>query len=146
MATTTIEADERIERYALIARDMGCPRGQFENFINAGYIALDGMLPFHAAAREADEPEGPEWIALGGKRGPGKSHTVMAQVGLDDCQRMPRLKVLFLRKIQKSATESVEDLVFRVFQYTKHAFINNRIEFPNDSRILIGGYKDERDI
>ncbi|MGW8179435.1 MAG: phage terminase large subunit, partial [bacterium] len=146
-ATTTIlKVDDRVERYAEQARLAGCPPDQFHNLINGGYIALPGMLPFHAAAREADKPDGPEAIALGGKRGPGKSHTVMAQVGLDDCQRVNNLKVLFLRKIQKSASESLEDLILRVFRYTPHQFAANRVSFPNGSRILIGGYKDNKDI
>jgi hypothetical protein len=51
---------------------------------------------------------------MGGKRGPGKTHTVMAQVALDDCQRVRELKCLFLRKVLKSAAESLEDLAGRV--------------------------------
>lgn len=143
---TTIEVDNRIERYAVQAKEAGLPRDQFANLLQGGYVAIDGMLPFHAACRLADKVDGPEYVALGGKRGPGKSHTIMAQVGLDDCQRMPRLKVLFLRKIQKAATESLEDLIFRVFRYTPHTFANNRVKFDNGSRIIIGGYKNSSDI
>ena len=142
----TIEVTPAMERYAIRAKNAGMPEDQIRNFITAGYVALDGMLPFHAAAREADELNGPEWIALGGKRGPGKSHTAMAQVGLDDCQRIPELKVLFLRKIKISASESVEDIVMRIFKYIPHKFASGRIAFPNGSRVLIGGYKDDRDI
>lgn len=145
MATTVISA-ETFEPMANAAVIAGCPSDQTENLIRGGYVAQDGMLPFHAAAREADTHNGPEWIALGGKRGPGKSHTIMAQVGLDDCQRIARLKFLFLRKIQKSASESLEDLIFRIFRYTPHEFISGRLQFPNGSRVLIGGYKDEKDI
>lgn len=78
MASVTIKADERMQRMAEAARDAGCPREQVERLITAGYVPLEGMLPFHAYAREADKSGGPEWIALGGKRGPGKSHTIMA--------------------------------------------------------------------
>jgi len=146
MVTATIKADERIGRMLIAMRDNGIPRDQAERFTRAGYVPLEGMLPFHAAARQADKQGGPEWIALGGKRGPGKSHTIMAQVGLDDCQRMDDLKVLFLRKIQKSARESFEDLIRKVFLYTPHTPTADGLELPNGSRIVIGGFKDERDI
>lgn len=131
---------------AIAMRDAGIPADQASRFIQAGYVPLEGMLPFHADARKADLPGGPEWVALGGKRGPGKSHTAMAQVGIDDCQRVPDLKFLFLRKIQKSAKESLSDVIMRVFSFTPHSSNNDGVFFPNGSRILIGGYKDERDI
>lgn len=127
-------------------RDANCPADQAERFITSGYIALEGMLPFHAWAREADKAGGPDMIALGGKRGPGKSHTIMAQVGLDDCQRYDGLKVLFLRKIQKSAAESFEDVILRVFAFTPHSHNREGVKFLNGSRIIIGGFKDEKDI
>lgn len=146
MAKVTVKADERMAKMAQAAKDAGCPREQVERFITSGYVPLGGMLPFHAAAREADKPGGPEWIALGGKRGPGKSHTIMAQVGLDDCQRVPTLKGLFLRKIQKAARESLEDVIRRVFLYTEHSITADGVKFSNGSRILIGGFKDEKDI
>lgn len=142
----TIQSDERIETMLIAMRDSGLPRDQAEKFTRAGYIPLEGMLPFHAAAREADKPAGPEWIALGGKRGPGKSHTIMAQVGLDDCQRVDNLKVLFLRKIMKAAKESLEDIVRRVFHYTPHTPTADGFTFGNGSRVIIGGFKDEKDI
>lgn len=142
----TIQVTPEIERMAIAMRDAHLPIDQAERFIGAGYVPLEGMLPFHAYAREADKSGGPEWIALGGKRGPGKSHTIMAQVGLDDCQRVKGLKVLFLRKIQKSAAESLEDVVLKVFAFTPHTPKMDGIEFPNGSRIIIGGFKDEKDI
>ena len=135
-----------MKRLALAAKKAGCQRDQVERFIKSGYIPLEGMLPFHAAAREADQLDGPEWIALGGKRGPGKSHTIMAQVGLDDLQRAAGLKALFLRKIQKAAKESLEDVIRRVFTFTEHASGEAGVTFPNGSRILIGGFKDDKDI
>ena len=127
-------------------KSAGIPRDQAELFTRAGYFPQEGMLPFHAAARSADKPSGPEWIALGGKRGPGKSHAIMAQVGLDDCQRVDELKALFLRKIQKSAKESFEDLIRKVFRYTHHAPTADGLTLKNGSRIIIGGFKDDRDI
>lgn len=146
METPTLEASPEIEAMAIAMRDAGCPADQAERFISSGYIALEGMLPFHAWAREADQPGAPNMIALGGKRGPGKSHTIMAQVGLDDCQRYDGLKVLFLRKIQKAAAESFEDVILRVFAFTPHTLNRDGVELPNGSRIMIGGFKDEKDI
>lgn len=128
------------------AKEAGLPRDQIDRFMEAGYIPLQGMLPFHAAAREADRSGGPEWIALGGKRGPGKSHTIMAQVGLDDCQRSPGLKALFLRRIKASAKESLDDVIRRTFAYTPHTPSRNGLTLSNESRIVIGGYKDDSDI
>ncbi len=126
----------------------GCPQNQAELFDDGGYTPLPWSLGFHAAAREADKEDGPDEILAGGARGPGKSHMELAQVGIDDCQRAAGLKVLFLRKIKHVAQESLDDLVRRVFgglQYEYTAGIG-RVKFTNDSRILIGGYKDEADI
>lgn len=145
MVVATIKADENVERMLIAMRDAGCPRDQAECFARAGYIPLEGMLPFHAAARAADRVGGPEWIALGGKRGPGKSHTIMAQV-LDDCLRVDGLKWLFLRKIQKAAKESLEDIIRRVFLYTTHTMTQEGLKLKNGSRVIIGGFKDEKDI
>lgn len=144
MPTLTVNPD--IERMITAMRDAQCPADQAERFVTAGYIPLEGMLPFHAWAREADRGGGPDMIALGGKRGPGKSHTIMAQVGVDDCQRYPGIKALFLRKIQKSAAESFEDVIMRVFSFTPHARNREGVKLQNGSRIIIGGFKDEKDI
>jgi hypothetical protein len=129
-----------------LALDAGCPWSQIENFGKGEYIPLPERLAFHAACRRCDEPGGPDEIGLGGTRGSAKSHTVLAQIGLDDCQRFPGLKVLWLRKIMKSASESLEDLTRKVLHSTEHVFASNRIDFPNGSRILVGGFKDEKDI
>lgn len=144
MPILTVTPD--IERMITAMRDAQCPADQAERFVTAGYIPLEGMLPFHAWAREADRGGGPDMIALGGKRGPGKSHTIMAQVGVDDCQRYPGIKALFLRKIQKSAAESFEDVIMRVFSFTPHARNREGVKLQNGSRIIIGGFKDEKDI
>lgn len=142
----TIVADSRIESYVAQAKEAGMPRDQVERLIAGGYFAFPKILPFHVACREADEARGPDQILLGGTRYFGKSHAVMAQVGLDDCQRVPGLKWLFLRKIQKSASESFEDLVYRVFRFVNHRFTEGQVQFPNGSRIVIGGFNNESDI
>jgi len=148
--TARIKADARIEKLLVAAKRAGCPADQIARFIRGGYFPIiepdGGMLRFHAYAREADDDDGPTVIAMGGKRGPGKTHTEMAQVGLDDCQRFARLKALFIRKLQRASKESLEDISYNVFRYTPHTPITDGVEFPNKSRIIIGGYKDDKDI
>lgn len=148
IATTTIKVSKNHQRMAEAMRDAGCPRDQAASFMQAGYVPLKAMLPFHAAAREADKQMGADMIGVGGTRGPGKSYATLAQAGLDDCQRAPGLKVLFLRKVMKSASESLEDLVYQVFRYQPYSFPSSkgRVDFPNGSRILIGGFNNESDV
>lgn len=127
---------------------LGMSDDQMNNFLVRGYVPFKAMIPFHVAARECDVDGGPVIVGIGGTRGPGKSHATMAQVALDDCQRVSGLKFLFLRRVQKSAAESLEDLTSRVLQHCKHVYQSSlgRIEFPNGSRILLGGFHSERDI
>lgn len=145
MVANSIEADYRIEEMVRQAALAGMPRDQVERFVTAGYVILPSMMAFHAAARHADRGEVDE-IALGGTRGPGKSYAVMQQVGIDDMQRVPGLKFLFLRKFMKSAAESVDDLVRKVFAFTPHRQTAQGVELPNDSRMVIGGYRTASDI
>ena len=135
-----------MEQMVREAAERGMERDQIETFLQAGQIVLPSMMEFHRLAREADNPNGPEEIALAGSRGPGKTYTTMQQVGLDDCQRVSGLKFLFLRKIMKTAAESLDDLVRKIFAYTPHRQTKNGVELPNGSRVVIGGYKDVRDI
>jgi PBSX family phage terminase large subunit len=110
-------------------------------------VPLPWAWSFHAAAREADNDGGPVEIGAGGARGPGKSHATFAQVGLDDCQRYPGLKVLFLRKTAVSAEESFHDLIEKVFRGTvPYTLTKNVITFNNKSRIVLGGFHNEQDI
>src|SRR4051812_25045415 len=103
-----------LERCLRTAKDAGCPRDQAKNFLEHGYVPLPWQWEFHAAAREADRDGGPVLIAAGGARGPGKTHGIFAQGTLDDSQRFPGLKGLFLRKTGKAAKESMDDLVSKV--------------------------------
>jgi phage terminase large subunit len=145
MATTR---DQAIEKYLMTARQAGCPADQMLLFGRGGYVALPHQLRFHASARTADAADGPVKIGLGGARGPGKSHACLAQAGLDDCQRVDGLKWLFLRKLAKSAYESFEDLINRVFVYTPHRYAQStgQLEFSNGSRIRLGGFNHENDV
>lgn len=148
MLLTAQTALTPLERFIQTAAVAGCPRDQLENFLRAGYIPQPKQLEFHAAARLADLPDGPDKIALGGARGPGKSHGILAQVGMDDCQRMPESKWLFIRKKAGSARESFEDLIVRVLRGVKHNYVPSRsvLEFPNGSRIVLGGFLYEKEI
>jgi phage terminase large subunit len=130
------------------AAEAGMPKDQVARFVQSDYAPLPWQMKYHAQARKADSEDGPFWIGLGGARGPGKSHTTMAQIGIDDCQRAPGLKALFLRKTKMSASESLDDLVRRVFHGIKYDYTpsQGKVTFPNGSRILIGGYQNEADI
>ena len=105
-------------------------------------------MRFHAACRAADDENGPSQIGFGGARGPGKSHAAFAQIALDDCQREPGLKVLYIRKVAKNAREQFEDLRRQVLRACPHDYRSQAgtITFPNDSRILIGHFKNESDV
>lgn len=147
----TLTVSPTIERYVSAAALAGCPPDQVERFVQGGYVALPWALPVHAACRELDhapEDEPTPILLIGGARGPGKSHLLMAQVGLDDCQRFEGLKVLFLRKVQKAAGESFDDLVQKVFGSVPHEWTpsRGRLEFQNGSRIYIGGFRHPNEI
>lgn len=137
-----------LERCVASAKTAGCPREQVQALLgNAGYIPFPWQWRFHAAARLADHDDGPVDIGLGGARGPGKSHAVMSQVALDDCQRQDGLKCLFLRQTGASAQESFDDLISKAVRgHAQYHKTQSSLEFPNLSKIILGGYKDERDI
>lgn len=126
----------------------GCPQDQWANFTRAGYVPQARQLEFHAACRECDRPDGPTQVGFGGARGPGKSHAMLAQMALDDCQRQKRLKALLLRKVGKAVREHMDDLRLRVLGHTQHTYRRSEgaILFGNGSRILMGHFKDESDI
>ena len=132
-----------------MARDLGCPRDQVESFLRGKYVPLPWQWKFHSVARAADKSDGPIDIGVGGARGPGKSHCVFAQLTLDDSQRTPRLKGLFLRKTGKSAAESFDDLIGSVLMGRVRYRYNpskNILKFPNGSKIILGGFENEKDI
>ncbi|MFN6202060.1 MAG: hypothetical protein ACK496_06195, partial [Acidobacteriota bacterium] len=107
---------------ARIARSIGVPKDQLENFLRGGYVAQPKQLEFHAACRQADLADGPSQIGFGGARGPGKSHATFAHIELDDCQRHPELKVLYIRRIAKNAREQFDDLRRGVIKATYHEY------------------------
>jgi len=149
LQTQTV-SDNAIHAAALLlaqtAKNAGVPQDSLDRFLRAGYVPQPRQLEFHAAARDCDREGGPTQIGFGGARGPGKSHAVFAQAALDDCQRVPGLKVLYLRKIQKNAKEQFEDLRRAVLRGVNHTFTNSVLHFPNGSRLFLGHFKNESDI
>lgn len=136
------------KRLARVAESAGVPKDQIAHFVNAGYVPQPKQLEFHGACREADSPNGPIDIAFGGARGGGKSRAVICQLALDDCQRIPNLKGLFLRKLGKAAKESFEDLRRQALMQVPHNYRTHLgvLEFPNGSRVVLGHFKNENDI
>ncbi|HWI57994.1 MAG TPA: terminase family protein [Bacillota bacterium] len=127
---------------------IGSPRDQVENFLRAGLILQPRQLLASAAARLCDLPNGPTAVGYGGARGGGKSHWLLAQMGADDCQRVPGLKCLLLRKVGKANLEHFEDLRRHLFSGLKHEFSAHRgiLTFANGSRIIAGHFQAEKDI
>lgn len=136
------------EMFACEAARASCPEDQARNFIRARVFLQQRQLVASAAARLCDIPDGPTSIGYGGARGGGKSHWLLAQMGADDCQRVPGLKCLLLRKVGKSNTEHFEDLRRKLFTYLPHEFSAYRglLTFTNGSRIHAGHFQCEKDI
>jgi phage terminase large subunit len=136
------------EQYFAEGRNAGCPPDQMRNFGLAGVVLQPRQLAASAAARSCDRADGPTAVGYGGARGGGKSHWLLAQMGVDDCQRMPGLKCLLLRKVGKANVENFEDLRRRLFGGLKHEFSAYRgvLTFANGSRIIAGHFQAEKDI
>lgn len=138
---------ELLEKCLRAAKDAGVPKEQARQLTEHGAIPLPWQWRFHAIARQADNENGPVEIGVGGARGPGKTHTIFTQAAVDDCQRVGGLKVLFLRKTAISAKESFEDLIIKILKNKiQHEKVSNTINFPNGSKILLGGFHNENDI
>src|SRR5215467_2759158 len=139
-----------VEREAFLRQALaaGCPEDQVRNYLAARVYLQERQLAASAAARLCDRPDGPTAVGYGGARGGGKSHWLLAQMGVDDCQRVPGLKCLLLRKVGKANMEHFEDLRQRLFIYLKHEFSAYRgiLTFKNGSRIIAGHFQAEKDI
>ena len=136
------------EEFLKEAMAAGCPEDQVRNFLAARVYLQEQQLGASAAARLCDLPGGPTAVGFGGARGGGKSHWLLAQIGVDDCQRVPGLKCLLLRKVGKANLEHFEDLRRRLFVRLKHEFSAYRgiLTFANGSRIIAGHFQNESDI
>lgn len=137
-----------VAAYAAAAQKAGVPRDQFVNLLRAQVVLQTKQLLASAAARQCDHEGGPTHVGYGGARGGGKSHWMLAQMAVDDCQRFAGLKCLLLRKVGKAGTESFEDLRVSVLANTPHKFnaSKNIVTFPNGSRIVLGNYQNDRDV
>jgi phage terminase large subunit len=130
------------------AKAAGCSEDQVENFIEGRVVLQPRQLLASAAARACDREGGPVEVGFGGARGGGKSFWVLAQTAVDDCQRWPGLKVLWLRKVGKANLEQLQDLRKHVLKSTDHEFVTHRgvMNFPNGSQIITGHFQNENDI
>ena len=126
----------------------GCPSDQVLNLIRGRTCLEARQLLACAAARQCDHAGGPTAVGYGGARGGGKSHWLLAQMGVDDCQRVPELKCLLLRKVGKANLEHFEDLRRKLFTELPHEFSAFRgiLTFGNGSRIIAGHFQNEKDI
>lgn len=142
------EYERNLGRYLRLARQAGCPPDQVANFRRANYTAQPRQLLFHAAARMCDERDGPTQVGFGGARGGAKTHAMVEQLAADDCQRMPGLKCLLLRKVGKAVKESFDDLRTRLLSKLPHKYVRRdaTLTFPNGSRIVLGHFQRESDI
>ena len=136
------------ELYGEELAKQGLRPNQIIGVLNAGIELSDVQCSWSVAARDCDDPEGPEALLVGGARGGGKSTWVLAQLGLDDCQRFPGLTCLWLRKVGKRARESMQELRATILMGVEHSYAAARgeITFRNGSRIVTGHYDKEKDI
>jgi phage terminase large subunit len=118
------------------------------NLVKGEAWLQERQLAACAAARLCDKAGGPTGIGYGGARGGGKSHWLLAQMGVDDCQRVEGLKCLLLRKVGKANLEHFEDLRRKLFNRLPHEFSAFRgiLTFANGSRIIAGHFQNEKDI
>jgi phage terminase large subunit len=143
MAITQTEAFENCINLAV---KVGVEQGQLKRFLRAGYVPQSKQMEFHALARLADNSDGPDRIGYGGTRGQAKSHAILAQAIIDDMQRRRGLKGLYLRKIQKRARESFEDLRRKILAFTPHKAIQGLLRLPNGSFMVLGGFRTENEV
>jgi hypothetical protein len=134
--------------FSAAGMNAGCPPSQLVRLVHANAFLHERQLAACAAARLCDQPNGPTAIGYGGARGGGKSFWLLAQMGADDCQRVPGLKCLLLRKVGKANLEHFEDLRRRLFGKLGHEFSAFRgiLTFNNGSRILAGHFQNEKDV
>jgi hypothetical protein len=141
-------AQDKLKLFFQLGLQHGCPRDQLLNFSNAGIILQARQLMASAAARLCDQPGGPKAVGYGGARGGGKTHWLLAQLGADDCQRVPGLRCLLLRKVGKANLENFDTLRRRLFSRLPHEFnvARGQLVFANGSQITLGHYQCEKDI
>ena len=80
--------------FSTAAVNAGCPMDQTFNLVKGEAWLQERQLAACAAARLCDQSGGPTGIGYGGARGGGKSHWLLAQMGVDDCQTCRRFEML----------------------------------------------------
>ena len=138
-----------IDAFVPVACRAGMAMDQAQNFIKVGVFLQPKQIQFCVAARLCDRDGGPKSILSGGGRGSAKSHAVFAQIFCDDCQRVPGLKCLFLRKVGGANKEQVSDFIRKLLISIPHKYRESapaKVEFPNGSFVILGNFKDEKDI
>jgi Phage terminase large subunit len=136
-----------LDRYIADCKAAGLTADQVKRLCEAGLFFPANHLRFLAAARECDQPDGPEEILCAGGRGSGKTNAVLAQMLVDDCQRFAGLRALSIRKTLKSSREQVMEVRKKLLSSVQHAVVETSglIKFPNGSTCQVGGFKDDRD-
>ena len=121
---------------------------QVANFVLAGVVLQAKQWEVATKCRECDKPDGPRQILSGGGRGSAKSHGILAQIFCDDCQRIKGLKVLCLRKVGRANKEQIQDFRKKLLGNLEHNYREQAqtIEFKNGSIVILGNFKDEKDI
>lgn len=138
-----------VEKFGTMAAAQGCKRDQIKNFILSGVYLQRHQLKIAAKCRECDEPNGPTQILAGGGRGSGKTNGILAQIFCDDCQRIPDLKVLCLRKVGRANKEQIQDFRKKLLMNLPHNYREQQqtITFEKSrSIVILGNFKDEKDI
>lgn len=123
-------------------------REQITNFLKAGVILQQKQWEVASRCRECDLVDGPKSILSGGGRGSSKTHAIFAQIFCDDCQRVPNLKVLCLRKVGRANKEQTQDFRKKLLMNLPHNYREQQqtITFQNGSLVILGNFKDEKDI
>ena len=135
--------------FTMAADRVGCPRDQIKNFLKANCFLQPKQLEIASKCRECDLPNGPTMVLAGGGRGSGKSQGIFAQIFCDDCQRVAGLKCLFIRKVGQANKEQVGDFITKLLAHIPHKYREatpSKVEFPNGSFVILGNFKDEKDI
>jgi phage terminase large subunit len=142
------DIERLVGAFTIAATHAGCPQDQIFNFCKAGVFLQPKQLQFVAYARLCDQPNGPKDIMAGGGRGAAKTHGILAQLFCDDCQRQPGLKALVVRKVGRANKEQIADFRKKLLTQIPHKYREQQstITFENDSLVILGNFKDERDL
>lgn len=133
-----------LDQYKKTYKSIGVKPSIINAFADAGFVLQPKQLEFIKYTQDIDVWDAPPEVGIGGARGGGKSFLVFALVCLYECMRIPNAKWLYLRKTAKASGEQIEDMAKRVFQFVHGVEVKrNRIDFPNGSRLIIGGFNND---